>query len=330
MPRDISPDSLLRSAPLRAAVTQTSIPAKGWFLLILLSSIWGGSFLCNRIALAEVPVFTMVALRVGLAALALWLVLALRGVRPPRDLRLWGKFFIMGLFNNALPFSLIIWAQHRIDSGLAGILNASTALFTVLVAALLLADERLTLRKGTGVMLGLIGVTIAIGPAALTNLNLGSLSQLAILGSSLSYACIAVYSRGAMKGVPPLVAAAGMMTGASVIMIPAALITEGVPSFDWSLPVWAAVLWLALGASALAFVLLYRTLALVGAGNMSLTTLMAAPIAILLGWAVYGEALAPRVFAGFFVLVAGLLVLDGKLIARVMRRKPRDAGAGAE
>jgi drug/metabolite transporter (DMT)-like permease len=143
---------------------QKSISLLGWTEMGLLSLIWGGSFLANRIALEEAPVLTTVALRVFGAALVLWVIVVARRLQVPRPGRIWGAFLLMGLINNALPFSLIVWGQQSIASGLAAILNASTAILGVLVAALAFRDERLTTRKLWGVALGFGGVVVVIGP----------------------------------------------------------------------------------------------------------------------------------------------------------------------
>lgn len=119
-------------------------------MLIALSVLWGGSFLLNAIAVRELPTLTIVASRVGVAALALWSWLLLVGERVPTDWRLWRAFIGMGLLNNVVPFSLIVWGQGQIQGGLASILNATTPLFTVLIAHVLTTDETLTAPKLLG------------------------------------------------------------------------------------------------------------------------------------------------------------------------------------
>jgi drug/metabolite transporter (DMT)-like permease len=292
---------------------QKTISPLGWAEMGLLSLIWGGSFLANRIALEEAPVATTVALRVSGAALVLWIVVGMRGLPVPPPGRTWGAFLLMGLLNNALPFSLIVWGQQSIPSGLAAILNASTAILGVLVAALAFGDERLTARKLWGVALGFLGVVIVIGPGALHEFDITSLAQLAVLGASLSYAVAGAFGRVASKGVEPLVAAAGMTTGSSLIMLPAALLNDGPPAALRSPATWAAIAYLAVACSALAYLIFYRLLRRVGAGNTSLVTLMIAPVAILLGSVVLGEALPLRAYGGFALLALGLAVLDGRL-----------------
>lgn len=299
---------------------QKSMTTAAWALMVLLGCIWGASFLSNRLALAEAPVATVVALRVAGAAVVLWAMVAWRGLRPPPPGRLWGAFLVMGVLNNAIPFSLIVWGQRSIESGLAAILNASTALMGVLVAALCFRDERLTARKAAGVATGFAGVVVVIGPAALNDFDVTSLAQLAVLGASLSYALSGAFARVAVAGTEPEVAAAGMLTGSSLVMVPAALLLDGLPAAAWSPSVWGGILYLAVVATAGAYLIFYRLLARVGAGNASLTTLLVAPVAIVLGALAFGEALPLRAYGGFLLLALGLVVLDGRLF----RRRPVD------
>jgi drug/metabolite transporter (DMT)-like permease len=185
---------------------QRSMNATEWALLLLLATLWGGSFFFGKMALAVFPALTLVALRTGLAALALLLFLALRGIALPLSLAAWGRFLVMGLLNNALPFALINWGQTQIDSGLAAILNATTPLFTVLLAHLVTADERLTRNRIAGVALGFAGVVVMIGPSALRGLGLAGLGKLAVVGAACAYACAGLYGRR-LAGLPPVAAA---------------------------------------------------------------------------------------------------------------------------
>jgi drug/metabolite transporter (DMT)-like permease len=168
---------------------QKTITPRAWAELFLLAAIWGASFVSNRLALNEVGVLTTVAFRVGGACLLLWLWVAAKGLAVPRAARLWGAFLVMGLLNNAIPFTLITWGQLTIPSGLAAILNASTALMGVLLASVVFRDERLTGARLAGVVLGFAGVTVVIGWQALTALDLTSVAQLALLCAAFSYAC---------------------------------------------------------------------------------------------------------------------------------------------
>ena len=300
-------------------MTNTLTP-RVWIELLLLALLWGGSFLAIRTALDEIGVLSVVAHRVVWAALCLWLVVLLRRLVLPRGWRIWAAFLVMGCLNNVIPFTLMAWGQLHVETGLTAILNAATAIWGVLVAALVFSDERLTLRRGLGVALGFVGVATAIGLANLTSLDLRSLAQLAIIGGTVSYALAGSWARATLRGQPPMVSAAGMLTASALVMLPLAWAVEGPLPMSLTPVTWGAVAYFALASTALAYVLYYRILAAAGAGNLLLVTLMIPPVAIVLGAAVRGEALTPAAYLGFGLLAAGLLVLDGRL-ERVARRR---------
>ena len=297
-------------------MTQKSLTPRAWAELVLLSAIWGGSFLAIRMALDEIGPLTVVAHRVGWAALALWAVILALRLPVPRSPHLWGAFAVMGLLNNLIPFGLMAWGQLHIPTGLTSILNAATAIWGVLVASLVFADERLTPRRAAGVALGFAGVVTAIGWRALAEIDVRSLAQLAVLAGTLSYALAGAWARVALAGLRPEVAAAGMLTASAVVAVPLAWSVEGRPSLALAPVTWAAVAYYSLAATAFAYLLYYRVLAMAGSGNLLLCTLMIPPVAIVLGALVLGEDLRPAAYGGFALLAAGLLVLDGRLLPR--------------
>lgn len=297
-------------------ITQKSISPRAWAELCLLSLIWGASFFSIRIALNEIGPLTAVAHRTIWAMLVLWLFIWVQKLPVPKDPRHLGAFLVMGLLNNVIPFSLMAWGQLHIETGLTSILNASTALFGVIAAAIFFADERLTPRRATGVLLGFGGVCVVIGLDALRAVDLRSLGQLAIIAGTVSYALASVWARKTLGGLAPPVAAAGMLTGSSLIMIPLALFAEGPMQFDLQPETWAAIAYYALIATAFAYLLYYRVLAMAGSGNLMLCTLLIAPVAIILGAVFLNEALPLRDYFGFGLIAVGLLVLDGRLLQR--------------
>jgi drug/metabolite transporter (DMT)-like permease len=304
-------------------IPQKSISAQAWAALFALGTIWGLSFVSIRIALDEIPPLTSVAHRVFWASLVLWGVVLVMRLPVPRRWSLWGAFLVMGLLNNVIPFSLMAWGQLHIESGLTSILNATTAIFGVLVAAFVFADERLTLRKGIGVGLGFIGVVTAIGPENLRSFDLRSLAQLAVLAGTLSYAFAGAWARRTLGDLSPQVAAAGMLTASSLVMVPLAWVMDGPISLSLRPETMAAVGYYAIIATAGAYLLYYHILRLAGSGNLLLVTLMIPPVAIVAGAAILGERLAPNAYAGFALLALGLLILDGRVLAR-LRPLPSD------
>lgn len=285
-----------------------------WTWLLSLSVLWGGSFFFAKVALGALGPFTVVFVRVALAALALNLL------RPMRRDAPWRAYFAMGALNNAVPFALIFWGQTHIASGLASILNATTPLFTVVAAHLLTDDEKWSGAKLAALVAGLAGVAILIGPAAFEP-TAGLWGQFACLGAALSYALAGIYGRRfRTMGVSPLDAAAGQVTASSVLILPIMLIVER----PWTLPalppasIWAALAALALLSTALAYILYFRILAAAGATSLLLVTFLIPVTSILLGAAFLHERLEPRHFAGMALIGLGLAAIDGRL-ARLAR-----------
>lgn len=288
-----------------------------WGQLILLSLIWGGSFLSTRIVLDELGPFTTVMHRCLWAMVALWAVVAVLRLPLPRSPAIWLAFLGMGVLNNVLPFTLLAWGQLHIESGLTAIFNSFTAVFGVVVAAIVFADEQLTGRKAAGVAFGVAGVAIAMGVDTLTQIDPRSLGQLSVLGATLCYALAGSFARARLSGLSPLVASAGMLTGSTLVMIPLAWGMEGAPSFDLMPRTWAAIGYYSLIATAAAYLLYYSILAKAGSGNLMLVTLLLVPVAIVLGHVVLDEVLLPRHLMGFAVIALGLVVLDGRVLRRL-------------
>ncbi len=284
--------------------------------MLLLALIWGGSFLAIRTALDEIGPLTSVFFRTSIAALFLGLILLWKKETIALSPRLWLSFGVMGLLNNVIPFSLMAWGQLYIETGLTSILNATTAIFGVLVAALVFADERLTVRKTAGVTLGFLGVIVAIGPSNLLSIDLNSAAQLAVIAGTLSYAFAGAWAKLRLQGLSPLQASTGMLTSSSLLMLPLMLVLEGKPSISMQPETWMGILYYALIATALAYLLYYKVLALAGAGNLLLVTLIIPPIAIVLGAFVRGEALSANAYWGFALLTLGLLIIDPRFFGR--------------
>lgn len=290
-----------------------------WAMLLALSVLWGGSFFFAGVAVSDLPPLTIVTLRVGLAAVTLWGIVAVMGLRPPRSMRVWAAFMGMGLLNNVIPFTLIVWGQTQIASGLAAILNATTPLFTVIVAGLLLADERMTPMKVTGVAVGFAGAVMMIGPDALGGLGGNVLAQLACLGGALSYAFAGVFGRrfGTMN-IDPVVTAAGQVTASTIVLAPITLFVDR----PWTLAMpgvgtWAAILGLAVLSTGAAYILYFRILAAAGATNLLLVTFLIPVTAVLLGSLVLGERLDSVYFVGMGLIGLGLSAIDGRLWRRL-------------
>lgn len=303
--------------------SQKTISLQAWLDLLLLGLFWGGSFLAIRIALDEIGPLTSVAHRTGWAMLFLWIVVVAQRLQIPRDPKIWVAFLGMGLLNNVIPFSLMAWGQLYIESGLTAILNATTAIFGVIAAAIFFADERMTLRKTVGVSIGFAGVAVAVGVGNLAGFDASSLAQIAVLGGTVSYALAGVWARYFLGGLPPQVAAAGMLTGSTLIILPIAWYFEGPLTMSLKAQTWAAIGYYALIATAGAYLLYYRILNSAGAGNLLLVTLVIPPVSIVLGTYARNEVLDPTAYLGFAALVLGLLILDGRVLRPLTRIRPQ-------
>lgn len=293
-----------------------------WALLVLLSVVWGGAFLFYKLLDdAGIPPFTIVLGRVALAALALTPIVVLTGRSLPRSAGVWGAFLVLGLINNVIPFSLIAAGENHIPSGLASIFNATTPVFTAVIAHLLSRDEKLSPGKVVGVVLALLGVVLLIGPGVLHGLNLTSTAQLACVAAAVSYGFAAVYARRfRAMGIDPLVLSTGQLWASAALVLPLALAVER----PWTLHALPAVAWwawigLALPSTALAFVIYFRIIATAGATNAASVTFLVPVSAVLLGTLVLGERLAPGTYVGMALIFAGLAALDGRMVRLAAR-----------
>ena len=295
-------------------INQT-MSAKDWTMLLLLSCLWGGSFFFIGVAVTELPPLTIVTLRVGLAAIILWIFFLVSGQEIPKSMKLWRTFFVLGLLGNAIPFSLIVWGQTHITSGLASIINATTPLFTILIAGTLLSDERITGGKLIGVALGILGVAVLIiGPSRMIEITSDTTAQLAVVGAAISYGFATVYGRRfKAMGISPLTTVIGQVTTATVILLPLALIVERPDQLsNPSIQVWLAVFSLAAFSTVLAYILFFRILSSAGATNVVLVTFLVPITASLLGWLVLDEQLYIEHFIGMAFIGLGLASIDGR------------------
>ncbi|MCV6548514.1 MAG: DMT family transporter [Cohaesibacter sp.] len=292
-----------------------------WGLLILLALLWGGAFFFVKISVMELPVLVIVFCRVALAALALVAYVLISGRALPKALSIWIAFLVMGFLNNVVPFSLIVWGQQSLSSGLAAILNGTTPIFTMLIAGFLLVDEKLTLNKSVGAVIGLLGVVMISGPEALMQSSGTLWAQLAILGAAFSYGCAAVYARRfRAMGVEPVIGAMGQLCASSLMLLSVMLIFTPDDGFVMpSLGVGVSLICLAIFCTAWAYILYFRLLHEAGATNASLVTLLIPLFALLLGGLFLGEGLMLTHGIGMGLISAGLLCVDGRLF----KLKPR-------
>ncbi len=290
-----------------------------WGLLLLLSAIWGGSFYFFAILIKEIPVFTIVFFRVFLAAAALWLVVLAKRLKTPQGWAQWKNYFVMGMINNVIPFSLIVWGESRVAPGLAAVLNATTPFFTVLIAHVFTANERLSWNRLAGALTGLLGVAALVGVDSIKSLGSDLMMQLAIVLASVFYGFSAVWARR-FSTMPPIVNAASQTTASSIMIFPLMMVFD----HPWALPVPSSLaifsqLGLALLCTAVAYILFFTILKRAGSTNISLVTFLVPISAIILGATLLNEQITLNHILGMAVIGIGLSLIDGRIPAKMLR-----------
>ena len=289
------------------------------FLLFLLATLWGPSFLFIKVAVAEIPPLTMVTVRVGLAALLLYLFLRLRGGRLPGFGRLWLHFAVLGLLAHTIPFTLISWGEIYIDSAVAAILNGTTPLFTMLIAHHAIADERMSWSKLAGMLLGFLGLLLLVWPALVSGYQASTAGILAVTLASCSYGMALVYARRYLRNLPSMVAPTAQLLMATIYTIPLALYLERPFSLSWPSPqAVGSLVVLSVIGTALAFVVYYKIIEVAGATYLSMVTYLMPVFGVILGVLILNEQLTWNAYGGCGLILSGVIVVNGEL--RLSRR----------
>lgn len=298
---------------------------KDWLTLAVLALLWGSSFLFVKIALVAVPPLSLVLSRVVIGAVALWLICAALGISGLRDfLRHLPRFLLLGGVGSVIPFALLFWAQTHIGAGLAAILNATTPVFTALLAVLVFRSEQPRLAVFGGILLGLAGVTAMVGISELTGMGEHPLAQLAVIGAALSYGLTGNIAKR-YRDLPGLTMAAGQNGGAALLMAPFALWIDR----PWTLAmpepgILLAVAALGLLSTGLAYAIFYNLIKTTGATAASLVTILIPAVATVEGAVLLGEALGLQHALGMALILAGLLVMDSNLRGLIFRKQRRN------
>jgi drug/metabolite transporter (DMT)-like permease len=318
----------MRDTTASTAPTPLRLGATEWGLIALQSMFWGSSYFFIEIAQPELPPLTIAALRTLPASAALLAIVLSLGYRLPATRAEWGTFILFSAFNSVLPFVLIVWGQARTTGGMAAILNATAPLFGIFLAHLLTHDEKLSAPKLAGILVGIAGVGILVGPEFTSGAGVADvLARLALIAAPLCYTLANIFARARLAHYPAFVVAAMQMVGAVFVAFPLAFVVDQ----PWSLPLPS---WTALGAivgmgvlgSALAALCHFTVLQRAGTTNASLVTLIMPVTPIVLGGLFLGETLAPRDIAGALVIAAALLIIDGRLGRRLWAGLRRQSG----
>ena len=295
------------------------LDGRGWALLLALALLWSLSFIFIKVAGEEIPVFTLVLVRVGIAALALHIFVLATGRVYPRDPRMLIRYVAMGILNNVLPFALIVYAMTSIGAGAASILNATSPIFALLVAHVVTDDEKVTPAKLIGILLGVVGVAAMVGPDAVAGLQTEIMAAAAMLLASFFYGVAAVFGRS-FRAVDATVSATCQLSASTLILLPIALIVDK----PWTLPLpsttaLSSALALAISSTSVAYVIFYALIRRAGATNTILVTLLIPAGGMCLGWALLSEPFTAAEARGMLLIGLGLMVIDGRLLRRAKR-----------
>ncbi|MBL0022301.1 MAG: DMT family transporter [Sphingomonadales bacterium] len=303
-------------------MTSPKLDATGWGLIAILSILWGGAFFLIEVGLRSYSPNILVFMRLALAVPPMWIVMRLMGERLPTDPKSWALLMVVGALNCALPFILFFWGQQYLDSGYASILNATTPIWGVVVAHFMTHDEKATPARIVGVLVGMAGIIVMVGPDAMKGLSNNLLAQIACIISTLFYSFAAIYGRRlSQTQMTPMVVATGQTAMAALFMLPVVLLFDqpwamAMPRLDSTL----AGVTLALLSTALAYILFFRLIDRAGASNAQLVAFLMPILAVILGIAFLGESLSSGQIAGAGLIAVGLAILDGRLVARFQQK----------
>ena len=304
--------------------------SRSWILLLTLALIWGASFYFVEVGLLYLDPFWLVSIRLLAGALALILWLHLQGLRLPNNSHFWISVMVMGLLNNVMPFNLIAFGQQYVTGGLASIVNANTAFMGVIVSAIFLTSEPAKWNRITGVIIGIIGVAIAIGidtSLADTDSNSKIIGQLAIVLATIAYAFAGVWGKLKLAGYTPMQGATGMLICSTIISILCSFLISGLPSLtiaNHPLDLFKLVFGLGVLGTALAYPLYFKILNLADSSNLMLVTIIVPIFAVVLDAMLLGQFVTMADLIGFTLVAIGLAIMDGRVVNRLITPKTPD------
>ncbi len=282
---------------------------KDWFIFFLLGGIWSSSFLWIKIAVQEIGPVTLVACRVLFGLVFGIIVVAVTRTRLPRDARQWLPLLVLGISNVAIPFFLISWGEQAIDSAVAAILDATVPLFAIVIAHVALHDDKITVPKTLGLLMGFAGVVVLMSKDI--GASPGSLlGQGAVVLASVFYAASSVYARKSTENTPGILRSVGPLLSSTAVMWLAVPLVEHPVQLP-RLPItWIALLWLGILGSGFAFILLYYLIHAIGPTRSTMVTYVFPLGGVILGVAFLGEQLTWQLLVGALLIVASLAVAN--------------------
>ena len=297
-----------------APSTATAAPRSGagrftdLALLLVLATLWGGSYTFIKVGVETIPPVTLIAARTLLAGAILLAVIRWRRLRLPRDLATWRLFLVQACLNSVLPFTLIAWAERSVEAGLATILSSTSPIFVVLLGLLAGTGERLSALKLAGIAAGLAGTLLIVGVEAMAGFRADLAAQLALVAASLCYGGAALFGRH-FKGLDPIMPAAGSLICGAAVLIPLSLAVDRPWTLAPSMASIQAFLALSIFSTALAFVIYFRLIGRLGSVATTSVAYLRVPTGKLIGMVFLGETLAPTAWAGLVLIVGGVLAM---------------------
>lgn len=281
-----------------------------WGVFAALSMIWGSSYLFIKLAAQDLQPFTLVAVRLGLGSLGLWVVMAVMKLGPPRDPRTLFNTAVVGLLNTAMPFVLISWAEKSIDSGMAAVLNASVPLFALVIAHFALHDEKITWLRAGGLLAGFLGVALVFSETLSKGISSALGGQVAVTLAAVCYGGATVYARRTLSHLHPTVAATMQVSTAFLFTLVGALAVERPISLAMSSTSVFSLVWLGLLGTCLAYYLYFVLIGRWGATRTTLVTYVIPVVSVTLGVLVLREPAGWQLLAGFGLIVSGIALVN--------------------
>jgi drug/metabolite transporter (DMT)-like permease len=277
-------------------------------LLMLLATLWGGSYTFIKLGVATIPPITLIAGRTLIAGVLLLLIMNWRGVRLPMDAATWRRFLFQACLNSVIPWTLIAWAERSVDAGLATILNSTSPIFTFFLTLAIAHQDTPSLRKLFGVAAGMIGICLIVGVQALDGIGEQLAAQLAIVAATVCYAGGAVFSRG-FKGLDPMAPAAGSLLCGAALLLPISIVVERPWMLTPSSTSLLALSGLAIFSTAIAFVIYFRLIQTLGSVGTTAQAYLRVPIGVAFGVLLLGERLSPTAWIGLGCVVIGVAAM---------------------
>jgi drug/metabolite transporter (DMT)-like permease len=293
---------------MEKAPSQNPAIAGELLLLLLLATLWGGSYTFIKLGVATIPPITLIAARTSIAGVLLLLIMQARGLRLPSDASTWRRFLFQAVLNSVIPWTLIAWAERSVDAGLATILNSTSPIFTFFLTLAITQQEAPGLRKLFGVAAGMAGICLIVGVQAFQGLGEQLVAQIAIVVATICYAGAAVFGRG-FRGLDPTAPAAGSLLCGAAILAPVCIVVERPWTLMPSASSILALLGLAVFSTAFAFVIYFRLIQTLGSVGTTAQAYLRVPIGVALGVLLLGERLSATAWIGLACVVVGVAAM---------------------